>query len=75
MTSSDLLDLFVRTLQRNAGGSLHRWRMIVGEVRIYDRATHPHCNWSIWPHGTARENAAVESLADRLRGTHSIVTE
>lgn len=74
MTSADLIDLFLKALLREAGGERRRWRHVLGEVRVYDTATHPHCNWSISPRGGAGENALVERLADRLRAEHPIVT-
>ncbi len=47
--------------------------MVIGEVKIYSRATHPHCNWAITPSGSAGENSAVEAVADDLRSAHPIV--
>ncbi|MBB5684605.1 hypothetical protein [Sphingobium boeckii] len=73
MTASNLLDLFITTLARNVGGDRRRWRAAVGDVRIYSMATHPHCNWSVTPSGSIAEMAAVERLADDLRGRHPIV--
>lgn len=74
MTASDLQDLLVRTLTRTAGGTQRRWRLVVGSVRLHDAATHAHCNWSVDPTGTAREVAEVESLLDRVRLEHAIVS-
>ncbi len=73
MTSGMLLDLFLSTLVRQAGGNRRRWRLVVGDVRLYDPATHPHCNWSITPTGSAIENDTVERIADDLRLKHPIV--
>ncbi len=73
MTSGMLLDLFLSTLVRQAGGNRRRWRLVVGDVRLYDAATHPHCNWSITPTGSASENDTVERIADDLRLKHPIV--
>ncbi len=75
MTSGMLLDLFLSTLVRQAGGNRRRWRLVVGDVRLYDPATHPHCNWSITPTGSASENDTVERIADDLRLKHPIVRE
>lgn len=75
MTRADLLDIFVKALLRQIGGDRRRWRAVIGEIRVYSVETHAHCNWSISPMGGAGENAAVERLADRLRGEHPIVTE
>ena len=75
MTASDLLDLFVTNLARNSGSNRRRWRVAVGDVRIYSIATHPHCNWSVTPSGSVSEIAAVERLADDLRGRHPIVMQ
>ncbi len=75
MTSGMLLDLFLSTLVRQAGGNRRRWRLVVGDVRLYDPATHPHCNWSITPTGSASENDTVERIADDLRLKHPNVRE
>ena len=74
MLASDLRDLFVSTLAREAGGDRRRWRIAVGEIRLYSLATHPHCNWAVSPSGSIGEMAAVERLADLLRARHPIVT-
>lgn len=73
MSRDDLRDLFLSALLRDSGGTRGRWRIVLGEVRVYSIATHPHCNWSITPSGTARENNLVEALADELRLRHPIV--
>ena len=75
MTSAGLIDLFVKTLLRDLGGDRRRWRTVLGPVRVYNTETHPHCNWSVTPSGGAGENAAVERIADRLRGEHPIISE
>ena len=75
MTSAGLIDLFVKTLLRDLGGDRRRWRTVLGTVRVYGTDTHPHCNWSVTPSGGAGENAAVERIADRLRGEHPIVSD
>ncbi|MCU6454293.1 hypothetical protein LPN01_09395 [Sphingomonas sp. A2-49] len=74
MTSAALHDLFLSTLVRKAGGNRRRWRLVLGEVRLYAVATHPHCNWAVTPTGSAGENDMVERIADDLRVTHPIVT-
>ncbi|MHA6718117.1 hypothetical protein ACX40Y_01580 [Sphingomonas sp. RS6] len=74
MTASDLLDLLANQLVRRSGGNRRRWRAVLGQVRLYDPATHPHCNWSLAPSGSAGEVAAVEALLDELRIRHPIVT-
>ncbi|MDF7776615.1 hypothetical protein P1X14_15265 [Sphingomonas sp. AOB5] len=73
MTSGDLIDLFLATLLRNHGGQRHRWRTVLGEVKLYSVETHGHCNWSITPIGSAGQIEAVERIADRLRIEHPIV--
>ncbi|WP_445326822.1 hypothetical protein [Sphingobium sp. AN558] len=60
-------------LMRKLGGSRRQWRNAIGTVRVYDRATHPHCNWSIQPSGSASENAAIETLLDAVRLEIAIV--
>jgi hypothetical protein len=73
-TVSQLQDLLVSRLTRESGGNRRRWRSAVGPVRVYALATHPHCNWSISPSGTATEIARVETLLDSIRISHPIVT-
>jgi hypothetical protein len=73
MTSGMLHDLFLSTLIKQAGGNRRRWRLVIGEVKLYDPKTHPHCNWSVTPTGTAAENDVVERIADDLRIRHPIV--
>lgn len=75
MTSADLIDLFATKLLRERGGKRHRWKQVIGAVRIYDPALYPHCNWSITPSGTIMENAAIERLSDDLRAEHPLVVE
>ena len=75
MTRADLLDIFVKALLRQIGGDRRRWRAVIGEIRVYGTDTHPHCNWQISPMGGAGENAAVERLADRVRGEHPIIAD
>lgn len=75
MTRDALIDLFIRKLLREGNGTRRRWRAVLGEVKLYSVATHPHCNWLISPSGDAYENAAVERLADQIRGEHPIVGE
>ncbi|SDF18868.1 hypothetical protein SAMN05216557_102465 [Sphingomonas carotinifaciens] len=74
MTRDDLLDILLSTLVKQVGGTRRRWRIVLGDVRVYSAETHPHCNWSLAPAGTAGENAAVERTLDDLRGRHPIVT-
>jgi hypothetical protein len=72
MTASELQDMLVRTLARQGGGTQRQWRLVLGPVRLYDAATHPHCNWSFDPSGDARENGEVERLLDKVRLSHPI---
>ncbi|MFS2112321.1 hypothetical protein ACCC88_21735 [Sphingomonas sp. Sphisp140] len=73
MTALDLTDQFLAILLREVGGTRRRWRNVIGPVKRYSAATHPHCNWSITPGGKADENAAVERIADRLRDKYPII--
>lgn len=75
MNASRLQDLLVTRLTRAHGGTQRRWRNVVGTVKLHDRATHPHCNWSLAPAGEAGEVAAVERLLDELRLEHPILTD
>ncbi len=74
MTASELQGLLLSTLVRQAGGSQRGWRLAIGPIRLHDPATHPHCNWSLTPSGTARENERIEALLDTVRLRHPIVT-
>lgn len=74
MKASDLQDRIIAQLLRDHGGTKRRWRAVVGRVKLYDPATHPHCNWSIDPQGSAQENAVIEALLDDLRLRLRIVT-
>ncbi len=70
MTASELQDLIVTRLTRDRGGTRPAWRRALGQVKVYDPATHPHCNWSISPAGSALANEAIEELLDQLRLEH-----
>jgi hypothetical protein len=72
-TVSQIQELLVTTLVRQAGGPPRRWRSAIGAIRLHDRATHPHCNWSVHPSGSPRDVAAVEKLLDTIRLSHPIV--
>ena len=74
MTASQLQDLLVSTLTRQHGGTRRRWRIAVGEVRLYGLDTHSHCNWSVSPSGSSGEMSRIENLLDELRGRHPILT-
>ncbi|WP_093665563.1 hypothetical protein [Sphingomonas gellani] len=74
MTVSELQDLLIAMLVRRIGGNRRRWRIVLGPVRLHDRATHPLCNWSISPTGTAGEVDAAEHLLDTVRLDHPLVT-
>jgi hypothetical protein len=73
MTSGMLHDLFLSTLVKQAGGNRRRWRLVIGEIRLYDPKTHPHCNWAVTPTGSAGENDTIERIADDLRLRYPIV--
>lgn len=73
MTAGELEDRFLALLLRAHGGTRRRWRLVLGGLRIYDVKTHPHCNWSVNPRGSAAENEAVELVADDLRARAPIV--
>ena len=73
MTAGDLQELLVATLVRKFGGTRRQWRMAIGPVRLHDLATHPHCNWSVAPSGSAREIAEIERLLDDVRLSHPLI--
>ena len=70
MTASELQDLLVAALVRRTAGSQRSWRLAVGRVRLYDPATHPHCNWAIDPSGSAGQVETIERLIDEVRLAH-----
>jgi hypothetical protein len=74
MTASEIQDLLIRTLVRNAGGSQRQWRLAIGPVRVHPLATHPHCNWSVAPSGNIREIETIERLLDDIRLSHPIAS-
>ncbi|HEX7819849.1 MAG TPA: hypothetical protein VF463_04440 [Sphingobium sp.] len=75
MTASQILDLLIVALTKKGGGTRRRWRQVIGPVRIYDPATHPHCNWSVSPTGDAQENAQIERLLDDVRLTYPLIVQ
>lgn len=75
MRTSELQEMIVSTLVRKRGGTRRRWRIALGPIRVYDRATHPHCNWSVSPSGNASDIEAIEALLDEVRLDHPIVTK
>jgi hypothetical protein len=75
MTSAELRDLIVRHLARANGGGTTRWRRSIGELKVYSRSTHSHCNWDVRPSGTAFEMGQVEKAVDVVRLKHPFVDE
>lgn len=75
MNAHQLQDLLLNRLVRQHGGERRRWRSAMGPIRMHDLATHAHCNWSIYPSGSVRENAAIERLLDDVRGAQPIISE
>jgi hypothetical protein len=75
MTATELRDLIVRRLMRENGGGTSRWRNVIGELRVYSRATHAHCNWDARPTGVSRDVALVERAVDQVRSQHPFVAD
>ena len=73
MTADKLTDLMVARLVRDHGRSKYHWRKAIGPIRLYSRATHPHCNWAATPTGSFQEIATIESLLDELRLRHPLL--
>jgi len=73
MTASELRDQLVTVLTREHLGDRRRWRIAVGEVRVYSTDTHPHCNWSVTPSGRAEDIDRIENLVDLFRERYPIV--
>ncbi|TFI56552.1 hypothetical protein E2493_19635 [Sphingomonas parva] len=74
MKASELQDLLITSLVRTRGGTRRQWRIAIGPVKVRDRATHPHCNWSVSPSGSAAEISAIERLLDDVRLSQPFVT-
>ena len=75
MTVSELTDLLIARLVRTAGGTKQQWRKAMGPVKLHDRTTHSHCNWSVAPSGSAHKTAAIEQLLDTVRLDYPIIEE
>lgn len=73
MNADKITDLLVARLVRDHGRSKHHWRKVIGPIRLYSRATHPHCNWTATPTGSFQEIAVIESLLDDLRMRHPLI--
>lgn len=74
MTADRLIDLMVARLVRDHGRSKHHWRKAMGPVRLYSRATHPHCNWNATPSGTHQDIAVIETLLDDWRMRYPLLS-
>ena len=75
MTVVELRDLIVRRLVRDNGGGTVRWRKVLGELRVYSRTTHAHCNWDARPSGISSDVALVEQAVDQVRSHHPFVAD
>jgi hypothetical protein len=73
MTASELRDLIIRRLAREHAGGTAGWRRVIGEIKVYPRSTHAHCNWEARPTGSVREVDAIERMVDRIRLAHPFV--
>jgi hypothetical protein len=74
-TASELRDVLVRDIVRSNGGSTIRWRRVVGEVKVYSRSTHAHCNWEATPSGSAHDVSIAERAIDAIRPRFPYVDE
>lgn len=75
MTVTELRDLIVRRLVRENGGGTMRWRNVLGDLRVYSRDTHAHCNWDARPVGPSGDVALVEQAVDQVRLRHPFVAD
>ena len=73
MTACELRDLILRQLAKENGGGTVRWRKVLGNLKVYPRSTHAHCNWDARPSGPAADVAKVELAIDHLRLRHPFV--
>jgi hypothetical protein len=75
MTAGDLRDLIARDLIKAHGGSTARWRRAIGEVKVYPRSTHAHCNWELRPAGPSNIVEHVERAADAIRASRPFIDQ
>ncbi|MFW2830770.1 hypothetical protein [Sphingomonas sp. ID0503] len=73
MIASELKDLIIRKLAKENGGGLARWRQILGELKVYPRSTHAHCNWDVRPSGAQCDVVIAERAIDAVRVSHPFV--
>lgn len=62
MTADKLVDMLLARLVRDHGRSQHHWFKAIGTILLYNRGTHPHCNWAITPIGSIEGITIIESL-------------
>ncbi len=74
-TAIELRDLILRQLVKENGSGTVRWRGVLGDLKVYPRSTHAHCNWDARPSGPAADVAAVERTVDRVRLKHPFVSD
>ncbi|HKY81332.1 MAG TPA: hypothetical protein VJM09_07645 [Sphingobium sp.] len=74
MTADKITDLLIARLVRDHGQSKHHWRKVIGPIRLYSRATHPHCNWAATPAGSVQETATIETLLDDFRTRYPLLS-
>lgn len=73
LTAAELRDLILRQLATNNGCGTVRWRKILGDLKVYPRTTHAHCNWGARPSGPAADVAVVERTIDAVPLKHPFV--
>jgi len=74
MQSTQIHGLILAHLIRNVGGTRQHWRRAVGNLRVFPIATHAHCNWDVYPSGTAADIRAVNEAVDEIRERHPLIT-
>jgi hypothetical protein len=72
LSSAELNGLLIEMLTGHAGGAPEQWRDAVGDIVVLSLETHPHCNWTVLPTGSAREIAAVDLAVELVRGDHPL---
>lgn len=75
VSANDIIDMLVARLVRDHGRSKHHWRKAIGPVRLYSRETHPHCNWTATPTGSAGDIALIEGMLDDMRMAHPLIVK
>lgn len=73
LTPDDLRDLLATLLEGAAGGTHEAWADAIGPVEKLPTHLNMHCNWTVYPAGTAQEMRAIDRAVDIVRAEHPYV--